>query len=147
MSTDLWVASCIVLVFGLIATVAGVILKSYSAAARPYEGYAEAKVVDLVHEKRDINALSEFRNRQAAVFEFYANGKLIKVTDSSDSYPCAYRRGQRVRLSYNPEDPTEYRVLGFEPRRFAAMAFSIAGIAMIIFGCVLFLLYATRFGL
>ena len=124
---------------------AGICLKYYGEQIEPLKGRAEARVVDIVTVPRTGEAtLSEFRNRQAAVFEFYAGGKLIKVTDPADTYPCPYQMHQKVNISYEPSDPKDFRIL--EKNRWvnAGKVLYICGIFFLCFGCLCFLLHAAR---
>lgn len=142
---EIWTVSCVLLVLGLLCAAVASVLKYYAEQKIRYSGRAEAKVVNIVTEPRSGNAsLSEFRNRQAAVFEFYAGGKLIKVTDPADTYPCPYRMHQTVHICYNPENPTEFELMEKSRWKLAASVVNVLGITGILSGCGLFLLYASR---
>jgi len=143
----LWIEGIVFIILGLIAEIAGSILKVLNATKRPYIGYAEAKVVDIIPVERDRYAQARFRNRQAAVFEFFADGKLIKIVDREDIYPCPYRINQRVCLSYDPEEPQNYCIIGKEQMHILAVALNAIGVFFILLGCLLFVRYAMRFHL
>ncbi|MCD7882456.1 MAG: DUF3592 domain-containing protein [Lachnospiraceae bacterium] len=145
MSGNLWIKGAVLVVLGLIADIAGLIVKTYSAYRRPYEGYTEAKVVDIISVERDRNAESRYRNRQAAVFQYFAEGKLVKVVDSEDAYPCPYKLGQRVRLCYDSENPEKYKVLREEKMRYRSIALNVIGVILIMAGVLMFLAYAMRY--
>ena len=133
------------LIAGVLMTAAGVCLKYYGEQTEPLKGRAEARVVDIITIPRTGEAtLSEFRNRQAAVFEFYAGGKLIKVTDPADTYPCHYQMHQKVNISYEPADPKEFRIL--EKNRWvnAGRLIYVCGILFLCFGGAFFLMHAGR---
>ncbi|MCC8102162.1 MAG: DUF3592 domain-containing protein [Clostridiales bacterium] len=147
MGNSLWIGGIVFIILGLLAEVAAVILKALNATKRPYAGYAEAKVVDIIPVERDRYAQARFRNRQAAVFEFFADGKLIKIVDTEDTYPCPYQINQRVRLSYDPEEPEKYCVIGKEQMYILAVMLNVLGVILILAGCLLFLRYAMRFHL
>ena len=133
------------MVLGAACAAIGMILKYYGEQQEVYPGRAEARVVDIVTELRTGEAsLSEFRHRQAAVFEFYAGGKLIKVKDPSNTYPCPYHLHQRVKICYNPANPTQYRILGINRWKQAGRYVYAFGIGLLILGCVLFLMHAAR---
>lgn len=144
MTNDLWITGAVLIILGLITDIAGQILKSYDASKRTFEGYAEASVVDIVPIKRDREVQSEFRNRQAAVFQFYADGKLIKVIDKDDTYPCPYRLHERVILSYDPDDPEHYRIIRDHKKHNFAIFLNILGVVIILAGVFVFLAYALR---
>ena len=86
MLNNWWIGSCILFILGVVFAAAAAVLKYYAGRDTRHGRIAEARVVDIVAEERTGDAaLSEFRNRQAAVFEFYADGKLIKITDKNDT--------------------------------------------------------------
>lgn len=144
MYSDMWIISCILLAAGILCAAAGVILKYYSRQNVRYKGQAEARVVDIVAEPRTGSAsLSEFRNRQAAVFEYYANGHLIKVKDTADTYPCPYRINQKIRIYYDVEEPQKFYVAGKSRLEYLASAGNVLGVILILAGCALFLAYAS----
>ncbi len=145
MYNALWTISCVVFVLGFICGAAGLFLKYYSQKNENYKGHAEARVVDIIAEPRKGAAsLSEFRNRQVAVFEFYAGGRLIKVKDPADTYPCPYHLNQRIRINYDIDEPEHFYIEGKNPWKHLASAVSMLGVACIVAGCVLFLMYAAR---
>lgn len=145
MYNALWAISCVVLALGFICGGAGLFFRYYSRRNESYKGHAEARVVDIVAESRKGQAsFSEFHNRQAAVFEFYAGGKLIKVKDPTDTYPCPYHLNQRIRINYDIDEPEHFYIEGKNRWEQLASAVSILGVTCIVAGCVLFLLYAAR---
>lgn len=142
---DLWVASCLVLILGVVFAAAGGVLKYLSRRNETYKGHAEARVVDILPERRVGPAsLSEFHSRQVAVFEFFAGGKPVKVRDTADTYPCPYTMNQRIRICYNPEDPREYAVETADRRERLGSVLNLLGVAAILAGCILFWIYAVR---
>lgn len=137
--------SCVLFVLGFLCGAAGLFLRYLAGRKEQYSGHAEARVVDIVAEPRSGAAsLSEFRNRQAAVFEFYADGQLVKVRDPADTYPCPYHQGQRLRVDYDPEQPEHFCIANQNRRSLLASAVSTLGVACIVAGCVAFLMYAGR---
>ncbi|MCC8137479.1 MAG: DUF3592 domain-containing protein [Clostridiales bacterium] len=147
MSDSLWIKGVICIVLGLAAYIAGLILKLYSTQKRPYAGCADARVVDIIPVERDRNAEAQFRNRQAAVFEFFADGKLIKLVDKEDAYPCPYELGQHLRLCYDPGNPEEYTILRESKQYYQGIALNVLGVVLIVAGVLMFLRYALRFTL
>lgn len=142
---EFWTASLVLFALGLLLAVLYLVVKLYGARNAYYPAQAEARVVDFVIVPRTGQAaLSEFRNRQAAVFEFFADGKPVKVTDTSDRYPCPYRLNQRVRVCYDPAAPQNYRVIPPTPRRFLPPLLGALSVLCVVGGCVLFLMYAER---
>lgn len=144
-SGNLWMAGCILMVLGAACAVIGMLLNYYGEQQEIYPGRAEARVVEILTEPRSgAAALSEFRHCQAAVFEFYAAGKLVRVKEVSDTYPCRYVLHQKVKLCYNPLNPTQYRILKRNDWKMAGKLAYAGGIAMLLLGGALFLLYAAR---
>ncbi len=145
MSNELWIASIVLLILGIVVAAAGFVLRIYGRRDRPYAGYAEAEVVEIVPAARDSSVHSAFQNRQAAVFQFYADGKLIKITDDLDSYPCPYALHQRVRISYDPDNPNHFEPLNEERTQYGGTALNLVGVFLMVLGCVCFFLYASRY--
>ncbi len=145
MSNELWIAGTVLLIIGVVIAVVGIVLNTYSVSSRPYEGLTEGKVVDIVSVERSPNEEAEFRNRQAAVFEFYANGKLMKVVDQNGTYPCPYELNQKVSISYDPEFPVRFRVIHEKRRSYLSVILNIVGVIFILGGVLLFMRYAVRF--
>lgn len=145
MLINFWNWSCFFLIAGVLMAVAGVCMKYYGEQIEPLKGRAEARVVDIITIPRTGDStFSEFRNRQAAVFEFYAGGKLIKVTDPADTYPCHYQMHQKVNICYEPADPFDFHVM--EKNRWIHIGrwLYISGMLFICFGCACFLMHASR---
>ena len=145
MLSELWMLSCVFLVVGFCCTAAGAVWKFALHRKDRYEGHAEARVVDIVTKPRGGQAsLSEFRNNRVAVFEFFANGRPVKVSDPADTYPCPYRMDQKVRICYDPENPEHFEVESVNIKSRIADAIRMLGIVFAVAGCILFFLYAAR---
>lgn len=145
MLINFWNWSCFFLITGILMMAAGVCLKYYGEQLEPMRGRAEARVVDIITVPRTGEAtFSEFRNRQAAVFEFYAGGKLVKVTDPADTYPCQYHMHQTVNVCYETNDPRCFRILESNRWIKAGKYIYMAGIAALCLGGTCFLLHAAR---
>lgn len=144
MYNALWSISLLFIFLGILLAGAGVLLKLLAQKNEVYKGRAEARVVDIVTEPRKGEAsLSEFRNYQVAVFEFYAGGHLVKVRDSADTYPCPYYRGQKVRIAYDESAPEHFQI---EDRNIFCQLGSAANMlsaGFILAGFLLFFLYAS----
>lgn len=144
MYNALWSISLLFIFLGILLAGAGVLLKLLAQKNEVYKGRAEARVVDIVTEPRKGEAsLSEFRNYQVAVFEFYAGGHLVKVRDSADTYPCPYYRGQKVRIAYDESAPEHFQI---EDRNIFCQLGSAANLlsaGFILAGFLLFFLYAS----
>lgn len=145
MTYNWWISSLILLVLGGCFAIVAVIMKQYGKRGERNLKHTEARVVDIVAEPRTGDfALSEFKNRQAAVFEFYAEGKLFKVTDKKDTYPCPYYLNQRVKIRYNPENPEEFSVVYTSKWDRASYGMNYLSIICVLFGCLFFLMHAAR---
>lgn len=140
-----WIGSIILLTLGVIFAAAAAVLKAYSSRDTRHGKITEARVVEIIAQPRTGEAaLSEFRNRQAAVFEFYAEGRLYKVTDSTDEYPCPYYMNQRLKICYHPAEPEKFSVV--QENRWSRIAFGMSylSIVCILLGCLFFLMHASR---
>lgn len=145
MSIDFWSMSCAAMVLGIVLAVAAAVLKYIGQSKEPYSGHAEARVVDIVTEPRNgTYSLSQFHNRQAAVFEFFADGKLVKVKDKNEVYPTPYRMNQKIRILYNPDDPQEFCVAEQNRWSRASKIANAAAVCFAVFGCICFLMHAGR---
>lgn len=143
MYNELWSISCVLFLLGFLFMAVGSIWRFLLQQDETFQGSAEARVVDIRTEPRTGEAsLSEFRNRQAAVFEFYAGGRPVKVTDPSDAYPCPYRLNQRIRIRYDLQNPEHFYVEEKNRKKQLAGAAHTLGVGCIAGGCVLFFLYA-----
>lgn len=145
MSTELWNLSCIMFVLGIICAAAGIVLKYRGMSQERYRGHAEARVVDIVMEPQEgTYSLSQFYNKQTAVFEFFAEGKLIKVKDSSEAYLTPYRMNQKVKILYNPKNPEQFCVAGINRWMMLARGANAGAVVCLAAGCVFFLMHAAR---
>ncbi|MCD8022246.1 MAG: hypothetical protein LUF30_04490 [Lachnospiraceae bacterium] len=145
MAGNSWVQAVVLIIIGILVYLAGLVLKLRNDSRRPYAGYAEAKVVDIVPIERERYAPYAFRNRQCAVFEFFADGKLVKVTDQADTYPCPYHMNQYIRLCYDPDDPQKFRIIRKEWLLYGSIALKALGVLLFLGGVLLFLIYARRY--
>ena len=140
----LWSVSVLLIFLGILLAGAGAFFKFFAQKNEVYKGRAEARVVDIVTEPRKGAAsLSEFRNYQVAVFEFYAEGHLIKVRDSADTYPCPYYRGQKVRIAYDESAPEHFQIEDRNLFYQLGSAANILSACFILAGYLLFFMYAS----
>jgi hypothetical protein len=143
MYNGLWLLSCFLLVFGFAFGGVSLFLEHHAGRHDRYQSRAEARVVDIVAEPRTGKAsLSEFRNRQVAVFEFFAQGQLIKVRDTADTYPCPYHLNQRIRIVYDPESPEDFCIEQKNLWRRLSRIANLLGVICVLAGCTAFFLYA-----
>lgn len=145
MLNNWWIGSCILLVFGLLFAIASIILKYISNRDTHHLKITEARVVDIVTEPRVGEAAnSEFRNYQVAVFEFFADGKLIKQKDKSNTYPCPYYLNQRLKICYDPENPEDFSIVQINRWNRVSFAMNYLSVVCFVLGCILFLMHASR---
>lgn len=145
MSVDFWSMSCIAVVCGSLLAVTAQILQYIAKSKEQYLGHAEGRVVGFITEPRnDTYAFSQFHNRQAAVFEFFADGKLIKGKDPGEVYPSPYQINQKLKILYDPSDPQKFCVADRNPWMLAAKLAKAAAICLIVAACAFFLMYAAR---
>ena len=76
------------------------------------------------------------------MFEFYANGKLYKVTSPKGWMPSRYQIGDKVKLNYDPKDPSVYRLAEKGGRQYLPQFLEAAGVLMLTVGVVLFINFA-----
>ena len=144
---ELWNASIVFLILGGLCFLAAQICNACSYRYLRYPSRAEARVIDIVAVPREGNAaLSEYHNRLAAVFEFYADGRPIKVIDATETYPCPYRKNERVQICYDPNDPKRHEVIKKDKWKILSQRFNRLGILLLLTGCGLFLFYAHSVG-
>ena len=140
-----WIGSCILLVLGVLFAAVTVVLKGYGNRDIRHRRITEARVVDIIAEPRTGDAaLSEFRNRQAAVFEFYADGNLGMIMDKKDTYPCPYYMNQRLKICYDPANPEDFFIVQVNKWNRIALGMNYLSIVCIVMGCIFFLLHASR---
>lgn len=144
MNSELWIISCILFLLGAVFAAAGAMLKYYGSTLEKYDGHTEGRVVDIIQEPRTGEASrSEFRNHQVAVIEFFAGGKPVKVKARWDAYRSPYILNQKLKIRYNTENPQEYHVQ--RPNKWTrwGICINLIGVADILAGCLLFLLFAS----
>ena len=144
---ELWNASIVLFVLGGLCVLIAQICNACSYRYLRYPARAEARVVDIVAVPREGGAaLSEYHNRLAAVFEFYADGRPVKVIDATETYPCPYRKNERVQICYDPNDPKCHEVIKKDKWKMLSKRIGRLGILLVLAGCGLFLFYAFSVG-
>lgn len=145
MFDELWSFSIVLMLLGVAAAGCSLWFQYLGNRKEPYHGHAEARVVEIAVVPREgKDSFSEYHNRLAAVFEFYADGRPVKVTDDSAVYPCPYHLNDRVQICYDPEDPQRYRIIRKNHWSGAAGRCRTLAVLCLLGGCSLFLLYAGR---
>ena len=144
MNHDLWWLSCVLFLFSAIFAAVSAFFRYKGQKHDVYGGHTEARVVDIVTEPRGGEfSLSQFGNRQAAVLEYFAGGKLYKVTDGTDAYPCPFHMNQRLSICYNTKNPKEYVIVYRDTwRRFGTLC-ACGAIFFVLAGCAVFFAYAS----
>jgi hypothetical protein len=110
-----------------------------------YRAAAEGRVVRIETEPADAREnRTEFHDRQYAVIEFFAGGRLVEVRGPVSAYPSPYHTGQRLHLSYDPQDPSRYQIVTDHRWNILARIACGAAVFLVAAGCLFFLLFATR---
>ena len=145
MDKSLWAASCFLIVVGILFLIVGIVCQLYQNYKEPFEGKTTARVVDLqLRETENRRQPMLYKNCYYPVFEYYAGGKLYKVTHPEGSYPSAFHVNQEVPLCYNQKDPLEYKMAENSKIKILAQALYAVGVLGIAVGCVIFLIFARR---
>lgn len=143
MNGSMWNVSFVCFILAAAAAAASAVFRQWSRKNERYHSHAEGRVVSIETTQAADNR-SEFHDRQFAVIEFIADGKLVKVKSPGMYYPCPYYVGQKFCLCYDREHPENFEILTEKKWRIcAALAYAIA-IILIIFGGLLFLMSASR---
>lgn len=146
MNHGYWIASCILLAFGALGMTGGAIWRALQERKDANLRFTVARVVEIINEPGMRKAVqSQFCNADIAVFEYYADGKLIKVRDKKETYPCPYQLNQSFKICYYPDKPEEFMFVERDTRKIMAVLLERAGIGFIILGCILFFIYVKRF--
>lgn len=146
MDNNLWAASfaCFILAAALAA--ASAICRHMEKVRRTYAEKTRGRVVHIITEPADVGKnRTEFHDRQYAVIEFFAKGRLTEVRSQATVYPCPYYVGQELKICYDPEKPEQYQIL--TDRKWEILSALSYGFSfvMIAAGCVLFLMFAGRY--
>ena len=145
MDKSLWAASCFLIVAGMLFLIGGFACWLYQNYKEPFEGKTTARVVDLLLQEPKIRRQPMlYKNYYYPVLEYYAEGKLYKVTHPEGSYPSAFRANQEVPICYNQTDPLEYKIADNSKIKILAQALYVIGVLGIAVGCIIFLIFARR---
>ena len=81
MDKTLWTASLFLVILGFLLLIAGALCRVYVNYKEPRRGRVTARVVDLLlQEPVSQDQIRIYKNCYYPVFEFYAEGKLYKIT-------------------------------------------------------------------
>ncbi len=148
MNINLWTASFVCFIFAVVLAAASAVCRHMEKTRRTYAGRTRGHVVHIITEPADGEKnRTEFHDRQYAVIEFFAQGRLVKVKSQATTYPCPYYVGQSLELCYDPGTPERYQILTerkWELLSALAYGFSL-GLAAV--GVILFLMFAGRYEL
>lgn len=145
MDRSLWTASCFLIILGMLLLAGGLGCRFYLGQRDSMKGRTVAKVVELLlQEPAQRERPMYYKNCYYPVFEYYAEGKLYKVTYPHGSYPSAFRINQEVKLCYNKENPQEYEIQGTNTLKIVSDALYGAGVVCILTGCIIFVIFALR---
>lgn len=145
MNTDLWTVSLVSFVLSAVFAALSAACRHMEKIRRGYEARARGHVVHIVTEPADSGKnRTEFHDRQYAVIEFFAGSRLVKVKSPASVYPCPYHVGQELELCYDRADPEKYQIRTDRRWEMLSLLSYRVSFAMIVLGCVLFLLSAVR---
>lgn len=145
MNGNLWNASFVCFLLAAAAAVISAVFRQWSRKNEKYHSHAEGRVVSIKTEPAERTGnRSEFHDRQFAVIEYIAEGKLVKVKSPETFYPCPYYVGQKFRLCYDRSDPQNFEICTEKKWRTCAALMYGTAIILTVFGCILFLMFAAR---
>ncbi len=141
----LWVASCVLIVLGLLFLLAGFLVKFWRNQKEELKAETTANVVELLLENPGTHRRpGSFQNCYYPVLEYYVGGKLYRVRYPHGSYPSMYHVGQKLTLRYDPDHPLTYRIEERNPWKFFSFLLTGGGIVCLLTGFVIFLIFAHR---
>ena len=126
---------------GIIGLWAGVVISFYEKERRALKGRATGRIVDQIMKEGD----GPYRYKYYPVVEYYAEGKLYKVTSLTGAYPSKWEIGQKIPLLYDQDDP-EKIMEDSRPlfiRHLSAFFYGV-GIIMLLAGIYTFIRFAVR---
>ncbi|MDD2958227.1 MAG: hypothetical protein PHR92_06825 [Lachnospiraceae bacterium] len=144
MNKSLWIASCCLIIIGLLFLLAGVILQYYQQYKEPLKGRTTGKVVELLLAEPKKRTGAGYKNYYYPIFEYFAEGKLYKVRYPYGAYPSPFHINQEIKLCYNKEDPLEYQIAEINKWKLLSSALYGAGVISVMIGCIIFLIFAVR---
>ena len=68
------------------------------------------------------------------------------MIDATETYPCPYRKNERVQICYDPNDPKRHEVIKKDKWKILSKQLNHLGILLLLTGCGLFLFYARSVG-
>lgn len=145
MDKGLWTASLLLIILGLILMAVGVGCRLWQSYQDPNRARVTAKVVDLIlKEPEKGDASRSNKNFYYPVFEYFAEGRLYKITHPEGSYPSAYRLNQEVALFYDTKDPSHYEIAVIRMPELVAEICSLLGIISVLAGCIIFAFFSLQ---
>ena len=146
MNNGLWTASILLIAAGILLLIGGTACQAVLSYRQKEKLSVRAKVVDLVlgPHRGAAGSGGLFANRWYPVFEYYAKGKLYKVTDPHGSWPSRYRVGQEISLDLERSDPSRYEISTDTAKKTAASVLYASGVVCLLAGCVIFVKFALR---
>lgn len=145
MDKSLWTASLFLIILGLVSLAGGVASKIYQEYREAGRARVTARVVDLIlKESESADPRFAYKNCYYPVFEYYAGGKLYKITHPRGSYPSAFRINQEVKLTYDKEDPSNYEIAQSDLWGTLSVALYGVGVAFLCAAFLLFVIFARR---
>lgn len=144
MDKNLWTASCFLIIFGIILFAGGIGCQFYLNYKETLKGRATARVVELLLQEPEKKGIWPYKNCYYPVFEYYAEGKLHKVTYPEGAYPSSFKINQEIKLKYNKSDPLDYQIMEKNTLRMVADTIYVSGVICIAAGCIIFVIFSLR---
>ena len=139
-----WNASLFLLAAGMLVTGAGLVLSLLYKRRETMKGHAVARVVELILDANPLAKTDEYQNCFYPVFEFYAGGRLYKIRYEIGSLPSMFSVGQRVRIDFDPEDPSDFVIAEPGMRQYIPEIVAGAGLCLFLLGILIFFRFAVR---
>lgn len=145
MNNNIGMLGDILIILGAICIFAGTLCRNYHSSHARYKGRAEATVVEIETDKPDAKGIEQgIHDYFYPVFAWYADGHLIRKRYPYGSNPCSFSLNQKVRIRYKRSDPSVFvleRKSSLEQR---AKRLHYVGLALIVAGGIIFILFANR---
>ena len=140
----LWNLSLLLMILGVLIFLAGAYLRTWRKRREIFTVAVDAVVVDIIVREKKKMTESMFANALYPVLQYYADGKLIKITYPRGEYPSRYKIGQKLSIAYDPARPERCIILRQPWRRYLPSLLCGAGMTLFISGVVTFILFASR---
>lgn len=130
---------------GVIFIFVGFLCRRYRNIHAKYKGRAEATVVEILTGVPDEHGQEQgIHDYFYPVFAYYAGGRLIRKRYRYGSNPCKFVLNQKVNIRYKLSNPSVFIIERENYLERRARILYYTGIALILAGTFIFLLFANR---